>query len=327
MSKEAEPKRTITGPGKGRLTAAWSPGSDTTHWYPIEAMTWRHLPVVVGLHRGGTEVLAVVRRRGSHDWWFQLGAWGGEAYGWLQHEEIALEAYGRARPARNSPVKWQPVDPVRFPHRLPEPLPSAFGARQPAERPDDPVESLDPFLSHDGWPNPGVVLTRDAPHSRDECEARVLRAFRTSASRAGGGPIGHRTSELCSDIPSEIVKSALRFATYERLASRDRGPDDDLFEAVRSAWTPTKRDIADWVDALGWLSGMEPRARRILRLRAADPPWSFNQIARALRASPGTVRAEYQRALDVVYSASRRGGGSRECEVGNRSAQAKRSGA
>jgi hypothetical protein len=288
-------------------------------WYPIEAMRWPNVPVVVSLvggqgrlpppgikddkQRGGFEILAEIRRRPGPArayWWYQLGAWGGIAYGFVRTEVVELEMFGRTPPTKYSPNAWRPLDPRAWRHPLPEPLGSGFGPVLPVapERPEE--EPLDPHLSDDGWPYPGLKLRcGEPPASVKECEARILRAFRTSASRGGGISAGHTGGSLCSDIPGEMVKAALKYAALEREA--DEGSDSD---AVRSGWTPADRDLRDWDTALSWLDFADRKLVQVLSLRAADPPWAFWQIAKLQRVSRQIVHERYARALAYAFASA-----------------------
>lgn len=167
---------------------------------------------------------------------------------------------------------------------------------------------IDPHLSSDGWPYPDIALGQQtAPTSIEECEARILRAYRTSDAQRR---VGHGPGSFCGDIPSDMVKIALMTAAREReREERREGRAPDL-EAVRSGWTPGERDKEDWTYALAWLNGVDRRALRILALRAADPPWSFRQIAERLRlGSHETVRARYLAALRWAFEVAQTNGG------------------
>jgi hypothetical protein len=294
----------IAGPARGRMQAWVAPDVDTP-WYPIEAMRWAGLPVIVMLEKGGAAVLAVARKqaRPKGVWWYQLGSWGGDGYGWLKHDEIRLAAYGRTPPAPKSPVAFRPVDPARWVHPLPAPIISplgiteAFGPNRPAPAAHDEPEPVNPDQGSDDWPHPGLALGLGTPASLEECEARILRAFRTSNAQAR---VGHGASALCSDIPKEIVLVSVRL--NELWWSVQPDADGSAFDAVRSGWSPSKRDKEDWVNALDWLHHIDRRALKILALRAADPPWSFRQIAERLWIkSHNTVRRMYEHGIAAAF--------------------------
>lgn len=308
-----------TGPKSGRMAACRADGDDVA-WYPMSAMRWARTPVIVALGardgeggvvrgRGGYEVLALIDRHETRRglwWWYQLGAWSDDDNRWLPQTRVPLEMVGRDPPTALSPAAWRPVDPDAWQHPLPAPLDPALGPNHPAPPRREAPEPIDPHLASDGWPFPGLPLGDGTPASRAECEARVLRAFRTSASRVGGG-VGHRRLDTCADIPREIIDASCRrnAAWWSVHADADGG----AYEAVRSGWTPTRRDMADWDRVLSWLNGLASQKIRIVALRAADPPWSFRQIAEKLRMkSHNTVRRAYAEAIAWAYETARREG-------------------
>ena len=309
----------ITGPQSGKIAGWIAPGADVD-WYPIAAMRWAGLPVLVAIP-GGFEVVAEIRRhpRRRLPWWYQLGVWTGEAYGWARSEVIALDMVGRAEPSDYSPTAFRPLDLSAWRHPLPPPLDPVFGPKRPLapsiEPADDDVTALGAVgagqpkrhQGSDDWPHPGLKLggKGSAPASIEECEARLLRAFRTSASRAGGGAVGHAVASTCADIPREMVlASCAANAAYWAVH-----PDADgsTFEAVRSGWTPSKRDASDWDTALGWLNGLNKRAVRVVALRAADPPWSFRQIAERFgMKNQNSARWLYAKAMQHAFCSALR---------------------
>lgn len=303
--------RGVTGPRSGKLAAWWSPDAGDDVWYPLGpgVKLAPGVPISVVLEgdrrpeadKGGYAVLAIIEKhpRRKTWWWFQIGAWGGEAYGWVRTVKTELDQVGRTPPSDRSPFAFRPADLARWPHPLPAPLDPAFGPKRPPARVAEAAEPLQD--GSDDWPYPGLALGLGVPASGEECEARILRAFRTSAS-AVGGHIGHGASGYCADIPREMVKTALKWAAQAREAEdRREGRAPDL-EAVRSGWTPTKRDVEDWTVALSWLDGVSQRAVLILSLRAADPPWSFRQIAERVRGTNReTVRTRYVSTMAHAY--------------------------
>lgn len=295
-------RTSITGPRSGKI-AAWHAPREDEPWYPVAGAK---LAPGVAMFAATTSavVLAVIRRHPERKtwWWYQLGVWGGA--GWLR-QEIPLEQCGCLTPL--APYAFRPVDSARWPNPLPEALTPALGATRPPAHALEPADGVDPHHGSDDWPYPGLALGLGAPASREECEARLLRAVRTSNAQ---GRVGHNTRSTCADIPRETVLAALKFAEQERLAQeRAEGVARDL-EAVRSGWTPTKRDLADWLTALGWLECAAPRGVRALMLRAADPPWSFRQIAERLRVkSHNTARGLYAATIAEGFYAATRGMG------------------
>ncbi|MGE0022502.1 MAG: hypothetical protein AB7S70_02600 [Hyphomicrobium sp.] len=292
------------GPRKGKIRAAWQPGAADEVWYPVTCKLAAGVPVRVALEDPGYTVLALIKKHPARKtwWWYQVGVWGDG--GWMRRQEIALAPVGAEPPWDLSPRAFSPLNAEDWPYPLPAPLDPAFGRRAPRSEERAPDEGVDAAHGTDDWPHPGLLLTRGVPRSREECEARLLRAFRTSDAQHG---VGHGGSSTCADIPREMVLIALKYAAREREAEERRGKRDTDATAVRSGWTPTRRDLEDWVTALSWLNGVEGRAIDVVAMRAADPPWSFRQIAEKVRARcHKTARHLYERALDQAYTAALR---------------------
>lgn len=300
---------TVSGPAKGKLQAWAAPGADDELWYPIAAMRWPHEPVFVSLAAGGFHGIAEIRKHPRRKiwWWYQVGRVLDD--GWTRVSEMPLEMYGREPETDWSPVAFRPLDLSAWRHPLPEPLTPALGPKRPPARTPEPPEGIDPHQGSDDWPYPGLRLGMcTAPSTREECEARILRAFRTSASRAGGR-VGLGPSGFCADIPSDFIRIALKNGEAERLREERRLGISQSAEALRSGWTPSKRDIDDWDYALGWLNSVDRASVDVVELRAADPPYSFRQIAGRLRVPRPTIQNWYARAIDVAFASARCNGG------------------
>ena len=274
-----------------------SPGPEP--WYPISTMRWARLPVRI--QGPGYECLAVVREHpgAKRLWWLSLD---------VALRPVAPIAPYAAPGDRAAPLLWQPPNAAIWPHPLPAPVQEP--PRDPGQHsaPSEP-EPDDATQAGDGWPYPWLRLgQRVPPVSIEECEARLLRALRTSASRETGSVgLAHRST--CADIPSEYVKIALE---YERALAINRGDYKPDMHAVRSGWTPVRRDIEDWSYALGWLAVLawDDPMRDVLEMRAADPPFSFRAIAelmpgrRRARASAQAIHAGYVAAVSRVFDAA-----------------------
>lgn len=276
------------------------PAGDLDRWYPIRTLTIAH--VTVRLHWAGFTVPGQLRR---HDktrlwWWWQVGARG---------KLTPIDPLRDTPTAERSPTAWQPIDRATWPHRLPEHLALLRPPRAPGQRsPVIEVEPDDGSIPGDGWPHPGLHLgQRTPPHSFEETEARLLRAFRTSASRAVDD-VGHGRRVTCADIPSEYVAIALKYAAHERRVEElreGRRPDEaGGNDAVRSGWMPYRRDNEDWLYALGWLVWANERGVEVLRLRAADPAFSYRQIGRALRISAARAHQLYRETITAAMRAA-----------------------
>ncbi len=276
-------------------------------YYPIEAMRWRHVTVEVTT-AGGAEVRARVERRADdrgHDWWFELR---GEA-------KVPLVRY-RTSAGRWAPVLWRPIPGVLWPYELPAPAErtavqgAALGAPVDGrgrrwERPAD--EPLDPHRASDGWPYPGLVLGGRGvkPASAPEAEARLLRALRTSRMRdVVKDDIVRRTRS--ADIPAELARIWERHREYEALVEalrEGRMPTDAA--AVRSAWTPTRRDLGEWWDVIQWLRPLSGMQRDMFDKRSQDPPPSWAEIGRAVGVERRRVAEVYAEAVDALFHVAR----------------------
>lgn len=282
-----------------------TPLSHTEPWYPIAAMRWARLPVEIA--RAGYQHAAIVladKPSGRLHWYMVTPA--GKIGDRFARYNVAAD--------RSAPERWRPLAGHAWPHPLPEPIADMTSARPPGQHAAPPdAEPEDATTPGDGWPYPGLRLGQCVPPvSIAECEARLLRALRTSASRETGSVgLAHRST--CADIPSEYVKIALKHERAEALRLGLYSPET---HAVRSGWTPLHRDIEDWAYALDWLAVLawDDPVRRVLEMRAADPPFSFRGIAeqmtgrrRRMKTSAQALHAAYGRALTIAFERARAG--------------------
>lgn len=280
--------------------------ADTAPWYPIATM--RRHRITVRVQGAGYECLAIVRDHptAKRPWWLVMAERATFAGRHLLPVE-PLAPYGVAAHVR-APMLWQPLAAGHWPEPLPAPVRDA--PRPPGQHPPPPDEEPeDPTQPGDGWPYPGLRLgQRVPPSSIEECEARLLRALRTSASRETGH-VGLDRRATCADIPAEMIKIALKFAHWEAIMRGDVKPET---HAVRSGWTPLRRDIEDWTYALEWLRapGCGGTGQEVLIMRAADPPWSFRGAAERLstrrkRITGQAVHAAYWRVVEAAFEGAR----------------------
>jgi len=288
---------------------AWlAPDDGRGPWYAIAAMQRPGVTIELALN-GGVHVegrLAPHPRNRRLFWW----EWRPSL-----EEFVPLQMWtppAAPLPERTSdrtPLAWRPWVPGVWPDPLPEPVQGAVIRRQEAGRAeqDGAVASHTDVLISDscllspehGWPYPGLALgERTPPRSRQEAEARVLRALRTMnvlpRPRNGGGGGG------C--WPREWTVLAARLDALERLASGER---DTHVPPVRSTWLATRRDQGDWLYALKWMGGLADAHRRVIRLRAADPPYGWREIARREQIARQDVQQRYEAAIDAVWRAAR----------------------
>lgn len=275
--------------------------ADPPRLYPIETLTLMNVRVFIML----AGAIRIVGWLGRHPetrqrWWFAEGKKPGHGQPlapWIS-PGVAI------RLRRETPMAWAPLEESVWTAPLPEPIGPTVTPRMVSVdrvRPGlPPPEVFDAGMPDDVWPYPGLKLgERGIPQSLEECEARVLRGFRTQASRAVSDA-GHKPSPYCADIPAEFVKLALRHADIERLQRGEIRAED--FEAVRSGWSPTRRDLGDWDHALAWLAAVSRHQARVIALRAANPVYSWRQIADRLGGSHETARVSYRQALEAMFA-------------------------
>ena len=271
-------------------------------WYHLVRMQRRNQLVNV-VTASGAHVQAMVARRpddGNRDWWFEVR---GEA-------RIPMVRHG-ATGGRFAPVMWRPRvgniwrDPLGEPITFNIPRGPNFGVSrdgrgQPWRR--DADDELDEHRASDGWPYPGLALGRvgEPPRNEQEAEARLLRALRTSRARdVVKDDIARRTRS--SDIPVELQKAAERFAHAELLAEALREGRVIDTAAVRSGWTPTRRDLGEWWLVLAWMQRLSPLQRKLFEMRSADPPHGPRAMARAVGCSHTGIRDIYADAVIDLY--------------------------
>jgi hypothetical protein len=83
--------------------------------------------------------------------------------------------------------------------------------------------------------------------------------------------------------------------------------DKSRLEAAPEWWRPTPRDVGDWEHAIlkKWGSGLSKERWRILRARAANPPWGFPEIDNRESKYRGWSWRNYRWAIDQVWEMAR----------------------
>lgn len=279
------------------MIASWHSadvGDPLRPWYPPEAMTRAGVTVEISTH-GGAHLLASVRRHTGSGRLMWMEARPDAPGGWAVL--CAWWAPGR-RPfplGRSHPVAWRPQEGVIWPDALGVALAGPmFAASPPVE--DSLPERGEPV---DGWPIPGVHLGKRAPpESLGECEARLLRAIR--AMNTPG----------VVEMPGVGVRlvDSIRIVTNNALrVEADPGAwiDKSHLPDVRVAWTPEKRDLADWDYALAWTGAATKRGWRIVARRAAMPVWSWRQIADREQVTQARARQIYTATIAAIFERAR----------------------
>lgn len=230
--------------------------------------------------------------------WFETGS--GEVRGFLKligkNKDRSYRAYVDRTKTVDLPyhfvLSWRPVSFETWPEPLPSPsLPMKDPKRQP-ERPRAPVEPREKLL---WWESPDLRLGSpgEPPVCLRECEARILRAWRTSEFLGSTDEDRKRLKaervawpqdlRVASNVMEAILKRDRRNA---RLREEDYSDfnlkvdkSDSRERPVR--WTPTRRDVGD-IDPPGvleWLRDLSYRDKGMLNLRTAQPPFSWEEIS------------------------------------------------
>jgi hypothetical protein len=272
-------------------------------WYRMESMRRAGVLVEIVLPVGARHVAQVKRwPQPSSPLWWVLGS--GEQLGrYLDHTALQRAA----RPPHWHPVYWRPLPGVVWPDALGEPLAATPYVTPPPPRPHI-VEPPEPAASD--WPHPGLALGCLAPpRSVEECEARVLRAWRTMNSPGVvqlDNP-GRSVSNLLS-VLTRLIYDIDGAQSARRRRRSDDEPEhvDHTVGDVRVAFVPTRRDLTDWPYALDWLMTLTPRAQQIVRLRAANPVHSWWQVADQVGLkSHSSAMTAYKRAVVAMYHAAK----------------------
>lgn len=282
--------------------------------YPIAAMRRAGVTVFAWLPLVPAEILAIVARRADmrdKPWWWHA----------KRGDRIAepLAPYGAPR-GRFAPTEWRPQVAGLWPEALPEPIQRhiAHGPALGVERDGRgrvyvraPDEELDPTRASDGWPYPGLVLGEcQPPASAREAEARYLRAVRTRDARGVVEDDIVRRSRS-TDIPAEMQRIWEKIAAAElRREAYLEGRFGALdASALRSAWSPSRRDLGDWDYALAWGRALSATERKLFELRAADPGYSWSDVGRRIGLRDPAERGRqargiYEDAVPVLFKAA-----------------------
>lgn len=256
----------------------------------------------------------------EHVWW-TIGT--GEVRGFLKITRRGNRIYRvitgfkqtEDLPEHHAPMLWRPVNLATWPDVLP---------LRPAPRPNPPefstpvLSAPEPFAeTGDGWPYPGMRLGRpdEKPETTEEAEARLLRMVRTHIfkERQKDDQLGFRSDCWPKDLRHGAigVKEALRNSKTGRLSYLTVDDYSDFhvvhsdLDARPAQWIPTRRDLGDYErHRLTWWDQTTKLAKEIIRLRAANPPYSWKQIADRTP-SIGSPEKIYDAAMKQVYRRSR----------------------
>jgi hypothetical protein len=220
-------------------------------------------------------------------------------------------------PEHAEPMLWRPVDMRTWPEPLP---PVAATVAPPSVELPKVSEPEEWAESGQGWPYPSLRLggPREKPATIQEAEARILRCVRTYDH------LERVESDVVIGFPRKTWPGPLMVASQQRhemLRSSRTGriaqftaEDYDHFHVDRSEldarplrWMPTARDIGDCeAGVIRWLDAVSHSDQRIIRLRSANPPFSWRLIADHEGGTHDKAKQRYADAMKQVYRRARR---------------------
>lgn len=219
----------------------------------------------------------------------------------------------RDLPSFAEPSLWRPLYPERWMEQLPAPAVIQQAMYDGTIRPE-PSEQTEPVREVDDWPIPGLRIGLGRPNSRDEAEARIMRAIRTSDALERLDD--DRRSTACWPpallFKARQVEKALRSSRTGTLGSLHKSDYEQIhvdksdLRALPDIWIPTRRDISDIeANVLLWLRGLTPNPSHVLHMRAARPQYSWRAISEYLHRSDYVVKRWYTNAIDHVWQKAR----------------------
>lgn len=154
----------------------------------------------------------------------------------------------------------------------------------------------------------------ERPQSRSEAEARFLRGIRTDnhferLERAWGGFSGDwpRAFRIEADARARLLRACGgKLPGWRKEDYDDTHADLSELDARGERWQPTPRDVSDWeAMVLDWGKDLSEHRWRIVRARAANPPWGFVEIDVRENKYRGWSWRHYRWAIDQVWERAR----------------------
>jgi hypothetical protein len=177
-------------------------------------------------------------------------------------------------PRHATPQLWRPEFESVWPHDLPAPAWSRPPSKQETNQPtiEDTLEA-----EHTS----PLGKSRTQPKSIEECEQRIIRAWRTMnhpgvVKKDLQNKLTYYPEDFLiasSVCKQDILKGRARVSLKE-LDDFDFGAPEPSEEAI-GVFNPTTRDMSDWDYALDWIKGIDKRTKRIFARRFAVPRWSW----------------------------------------------------
>lgn len=205
------------------------------------------------------------------------------------------------------PSLWRPIG--DWPFELPEP---AVETREKPSESRQATRNIDDTEHGDGWPYPHVKLGApgEPPVSLEETEARLLRAIRTL------DVIMRRPRQSESTWPPSLIVRAKAVEKYIRSQGRAPGLRDDDYDyfhvdhselnAYPEHFIPTHRDVSDVDKGVFKWAGSDRLFNLVLHMKAANPPFSLQQIAEREHLHIDKVAKAYAQSLSHAFERARR---------------------
>ena len=211
-------------------------------------------------------------------------------------------------PSFSEPSLWRPLYPAKWPDDLPPPavIQDSTGLNMPTE----PSPNSEPVGELDGWPYPELVLTIGKPGSKQEAEARVLRAIRTQRAldRLEDRPTGSTLWPPALMFKARMVAKTLRNSRTGRLGHLTSDDYDDFhidrseLRALPDLWIPTRRDIGDIeYGVLNWMTVLSKHQTHVVHLRAANPVYSWRAMSSYFGDSEVSIKRVYAESIKLLW--------------------------
>lgn len=247
--------------------------------------------------------------------YFETGA--GDVLGFLKYVGKDNRRVYRIRLDRSNsydlpekyPLSWRPVNPDTWPDVLPDPMSRVKEAEHVTEQPRVAPERLSDL---EWWCHPDFRLGQpgEPPVSLRECEARILRAFRTNdylskLDRPGYASAWPGDLMVAARCVAELLKTAksgkLPFLNGDDY--HDIHVDRSDLRALPARWTPTRRDIGDAEPghAFSWLPKLNKSESAIFHWRTDTPPYSWAQISEFDGRARQVLQRRYKRIIEAAF--------------------------
>lgn len=247
--------------------------------------------------------------------WFETGS--GEVRGFLKligkNKDRSYRAYVDRTKTVDLPyhfvLSWRPVSFETWPEPLPSPSLPMKEREHVIEQPRAAPERLSDL---EWWCHPDFRLGQpgEPPVSLRECEARILRAFRTNdylskLDRPGYASAWPGDLMVAARCVAELLKTAksgkLPFLNGDDY--HDIHVDRSDLRALPARWTPTRRDIGDAEPghAFAWLPKLNKSESAIFHWRTDTPPYSWAQISEFDGRARQVLQRRYKRIIEAAF--------------------------